>query len=69
MSSLILVFLQRIYVLHVPRQSTIAFAHSRGEASPGSRRCHHQYLMGSLALRTVIKQWFMKDLGKIVCVS
>jgi hypothetical protein len=28
MSSLILVFFQRIYVLHVPRQSTIAFAHS-----------------------------------------
>jgi hypothetical protein len=38
----------------------------RGEASPGSRRCHHQYLMGSLSLRTVMKQWFMKDLGKIV---
>jgi hypothetical protein len=28
MSSLILVFFQRIYVLHIPRQSTIAIAHS-----------------------------------------
>jgi hypothetical protein len=40
--------------------------HPRAKPALGAVSVITNIQSGSLALRTVIKQWFMKDLGKIV---